>query len=567
MVMMADQTTSFDEATAPTARTLIDELLEEQRSLTATDRFSSWHEHSRMPSSTYRSLLPATAPAPGQQFAFEVDLDKCSGCKSCVTACHSLNGLDDGEAWRSVGTLVSDDWRRPLQQTVTTACHHCVDPGCLNGCPVLAYEKDPLTGIVRHLDDQCIGCQYCVLKCPYDVPKYSTARGIVRKCDLCSQRLSTGEAPACAQACPNEAIRITIVEQRSIRTTFAATATVENVFLPTAPDPRLTLPTTRYVSRNPLPQDLVPGNAPSVRLQPGHSPLVCMLVLTQLGIGAFLLNALLSPSAASGHFIAHFIPHFVESIRPSFLSLLSLAATAAGLAASVLHLGKPSKAWRSFLGWRTSWLSREIIAFNIWPPLAACATLWPPLSLSTAVRLIVAVLGLLAVICSAMVYHDTGRVFWRGFSSLGRFLGATAVLGLAAAWLSASTERPAAAVIPLALAAATTLKLSGEHRLFRRAGSELAITSWPKLASFNDWSLAQTAVLMRERLGLHTRLRFVCGTVGGVILPLLTCLPTGAPLALAGTGSVLTLVGELLERHLFFRCVVPPQMPGPELER
>ena len=43
--------------------------------------------------------------------------------------------------------------------------------GCLNGCPVLAYEKDPVTGIVRHLDDQCIGCQYCMLKCPYDVPQ------------------------------------------------------------------------------------------------------------------------------------------------------------------------------------------------------------------------------------------------------------------------------------------------------------------------------------------------------------------------------------------------------------
>ena len=73
----------------------------------------------------------------------------------------------------------------PYQQTVTTACHHCVEPACLEGCPVLAYEKDAETGIVRHLDDQCIGCQYCVLKCPYDVPKYSAKRGIVRKCDMC----------------------------------------------------------------------------------------------------------------------------------------------------------------------------------------------------------------------------------------------------------------------------------------------------------------------------------------------------------------------------------------------
>ena len=90
----------------------------------------------------------------------------------------------------------------------------------MNGCPVLAYEKDPETGIVRHLDDQCIGCQYCVLKCPYDVPKYSTELGIVRKCDMCHSRLAEGEAPACVQACPTEAIRITIVNTEA--TTVAA---------------------------------------------------------------------------------------------------------------------------------------------------------------------------------------------------------------------------------------------------------------------------------------------------------------------------------------------------------
>jgi Fe-S-cluster-containing dehydrogenase component len=140
-----------------------------------------------------------------------VDLDACTGCKACVSACHSLNGLDEDEMWRSVGLIHSDAPEEPYQQTITTACHHCEDPACANGCPVLAYEKDAETGIVRHLDDQCIGCQYCVLKCPYDVPKYSKKRGIVRKCDMCQSRLAVGEAPACVQACPNEAIRIEVV--------------------------------------------------------------------------------------------------------------------------------------------------------------------------------------------------------------------------------------------------------------------------------------------------------------------------------------------------------------------
>src|SRR5689334_10831052 len=88
------------------ARTLIDALLEEQRDLPAIERFARWHEanpNSSAPS--HRALIPLTAPAMGEQYAFEVDLDRCSGCKSCVAACHALNGLDDDEIWRSVGTL------------------------------------------------------------------------------------------------------------------------------------------------------------------------------------------------------------------------------------------------------------------------------------------------------------------------------------------------------------------------------------------------------------------------------------------------------------------------------
>ena len=140
------------------SKTLIDELINEQRSLTAVSRFSQKHERAEIPlqSRYYRDLIPLSKPTGGEQYAFEVDLDKCSGCKACVAACHALNGLEDDESWRAVGLLVSDEAELPYQQTVTTACHHCVDPACLNGCPVLAYEKDPLTGIVRHLDDQCI---------------------------------------------------------------------------------------------------------------------------------------------------------------------------------------------------------------------------------------------------------------------------------------------------------------------------------------------------------------------------------------------------------------------------
>src|SRR5215472_12428400 len=76
-------------------RTLIDELLGEQQRLTAVERFSSQHERVAVCEQTrlYHELLPATPPGPSQQYAFSVDLDACSGCKACVAACHSLNGL------------------------------------------------------------------------------------------------------------------------------------------------------------------------------------------------------------------------------------------------------------------------------------------------------------------------------------------------------------------------------------------------------------------------------------------------------------------------------------------
>ena len=211
--------------------------------------------------------MPASPPGPGQQFAFEVDLDRCSGCKACVTACHALNGLDEDEAWRSVGLLHGGTSALPVLQHVTSACHHCLDPACLYGCPVNAYEKDPVTGIVKHLDDQCIGCQYCILKCPYDAPKYNKKLGIVRKCDMCSDRLAAGEAPACVQACPTQAIRITVVERQEVDRGQRGQS------LPArgARACLYTLPTTVYKTSTALPRNLLPADHYAVTAGPRPS--------------------------------------------------------------------------------------------------------------------------------------------------------------------------------------------------------------------------------------------------------------------------------------------------------
>ena len=127
------------------------------------------------------------------------------------------------------------------------ACHHCVDPACLNGCPADAYEKDPVTGIVRHLDDQCIGCSYCTLTCPYEVPVFNADLGIVRKCDMCTDRLAEGEAPACVQGCPTEAITIDVVDVDDL---------------------------VRRARRRTSTQSLVPGR-PGLDADRAHHPLPC----------------------------------------------------------------------------------------------------------------------------------------------------------------------------------------------------------------------------------------------------------------------------------------------------
>jgi Fe-S-cluster-containing dehydrogenase component/DMSO reductase anchor subunit len=517
-------------------RTLLDDVIADQGQLTAVAAFSRAHDLGAIDMPRYRGLIPLSLPRPGQQLAFEVDLDRCSGCKACVAACHSLNGLDDHESWREVGTLVSNDWRQPFRQTVPTACHHCVDPACLNGCPVLAYEKDSVTGIVRHLDDQCIGCQYCVMMCPYEVPKYSETRGIVRKCDMCSQRLSAGEAPACVQACPGEAIRISIVEANSLVIDFREART-QNSFLPSSPDPAITIPTTKFVSRAPLAPNLAALDAPTLREQPAHWPLVWMLVLTQLGVGS-IAAALMSSS-------------------PTVLVMLALGATFLGLASSVAHLGQPFKAWRSFLGLRTSWLSREIIGFGIFTALLGLSAwrVWiNPADVSTTLSLsATALFGFAAVFCSAFVYRATRRVFWRG--ALMTFFLTSALLG-AGAW--SATGSSAWSLFLLATLAA--LKLAMEMKTLRHGDDSVADDASAPPGEFDRWSLAQTAVLLRGRFALRMRCRLACLVAGGLVLPLVGILHYSRLVTI--TALALCFTGELIERYLFFRAVVPPRMPG-----
>ncbi|MBC2604577.1 DmsC/YnfH family molybdoenzyme membrane anchor subunit [Pelagicoccus albus] len=510
-------------------KTLIDMLLEEQQQVgTPVGRFADAAEsESGGQGGRFGDLIPLSAPRKGEQYAFQVDLDRCSGCKGCVTACHSLNGLDEDETWRDIGSLVGEGEQGPYLQTVTTACHHCVEPGCLIGCPVNAYEKDEASGIVLHLDDQCIGCQYCVLKCPYDVPKYSSKRGVVRKCDMCHSRLSSGEAPACVQACPHEAIKIVTVETNEV----LAKSSRGGGFLPASPDPSYTKPSTSYISSKKLPDNLVAADAHVLRPQHTHWPLVGLLALSQIGIGGFLASAF---SWERGGDIAYAIAWGVLHV---------------GLLCSALHLGQPLKAWRIFVGFRRSWLSREAVVLGFCsgisiPALGAICLGWFGFSDYAAAvgpwgkvaAWASALVGLIGVLTSVFIYVDTQRSFWRLRISAFKFYGSVVLGALSFAAIAA-----------------------GGVGLFEVLSINLVLA----LKLFGEWkSLHENAVTVRLVEGpLSTiwKLRLFSAAVVAATVVLGYFLG-GLWLALVGLASV--CLSELLERVLYFKAVNAPKMPG-----
>jgi Fe-S-cluster-containing dehydrogenase component/DMSO reductase anchor subunit len=537
--------TALDDSTSP--RTVIDALLEEQQRLTAVERFSQRHDRGTVPTQAryYRDLIPQSKPAPGQQYAFAVDLDACTGCKACVAACHSLNGLDEEETWRSVGLIHGGTTAKPYQQTVTTACHHCVEPGCLEGCPVMAYEKDTETGIVRHLDDQCIGCQYCVLKCPYDVPKYSERLGIVRKCDMCIDRLGAGEAPACVQACPTSAIRIELVDKQEV----SKLAAPGSEMLPGAFDSNYTKPTTRYHTERGLPAGALPADHADLRLDHAHWPLIAMLLLTQTsaGLSVFLVYKLAFGTTASAH---------------APLAAFAWITLQMGLGVSVLHLGRPLGAWRFFLGLRTSWMSREILAFSIYAAAstATVACAWIPMlrDLLPVAALGTAALGLVSVFTSAMIYIDTRRPFWAARLTGPKFFGTTLLLGttFAAAGLAVidalglaelTSAATTAAVVATMIRTALFLWERSTYQHALVSATDPAHRSARTIATLLPW-------LPKVRLTL-----FVISTVTGVL-----AIAGGFSfqVVFAVLAAVSTFSSHVLERYTFFTAAASPRMPG-----
>jgi DMSO reductase anchor subunit len=284
------------------------------------------------------------------------------------------------------------------------------------------------------------------------------------------------------------------------------------------------------------------ADAAVLRLDPAHQPLSIMLVMTQMSAGGLTMAAVLGG--------------LLQTAAPQTLLITAAAAVGLlGLAVSVLHLGQPLKAWRVFLGWRKSWLSREAMLFGgfggaavaaagqVWLAPSALPTWWLPG--------VAATVGLAGVAASAMVYIDTRRPFWSAGLVAGKFGGTTLLLGAALAavvwsWQGAPEARPAAL-----LAWAARLLLSaweiGVYQSARRQPS----CPWHKSAL--TMHHLQPG-LQRARMGL-------LALTGGLLPTAALLVPTQAPVLLT-VALLCTTTSQLLERHQFFTACAGPRMPG-----
>jgi formate dehydrogenase iron-sulfur subunit len=143
------------------------------------------------------------------------DTTMCLGCEECVAACKKTNatGIDKPWRWqRNIDDLSASRWttiqKKPGNRYIRLQCRHCLDPACVSACLVGALTKTP-EGAVVYDKSKCMGCRYCIMSCPYGIPRYSWASPVpyIQKCIMCYENINNGtlSEPACTAACPAKA--------------------------------------------------------------------------------------------------------------------------------------------------------------------------------------------------------------------------------------------------------------------------------------------------------------------------------------------------------------------------
>jgi Fe-S-cluster-containing dehydrogenase component len=152
--------------------------------------------------------------APADAVGMLYDATRCIGCRACVTACKTANDLP-GNLYDPPNDLNGDtkniikkyEVDGEVVSYMKTQCMHCIDPGCASACMIGSFKKREY-GIVTWDPDRCIGCRYCQVACPYNIPKFQweSNNPKIVKCELCLHMLQAGKQPGCCQSCPKEAV-------------------------------------------------------------------------------------------------------------------------------------------------------------------------------------------------------------------------------------------------------------------------------------------------------------------------------------------------------------------------
>jgi Fe-S-cluster-containing dehydrogenase component/DMSO reductase anchor subunit len=319
---------------------------------------------------------------------FLFDLNKCVGCEACVVACQIENHGQQSEPWRSIGTFNSFQHPALPLFHFSLACNHCEEPSCLTSCPASAFSIDPLYHTVDHNQELCIGCGYCTWTCPYDAPKYVSSRGIIEKCSLCKERILDGQKPNCANLCPTGALDFGEIESKGATDVLGFTNKgiwpgIKIVPLRKEGPPITAACSLRENEALIFPQTKSRGERKSTLKS--EWPLVLFT----------LLAAFLFATVAASLFGA-----------PLLDPMTYIALALGSVIVSIVHLGKPLRAWRALANVHTSWLSREIVAFTLFLGGSGLFLfVWP----SMLVGFLCMLLGLATLVSIDMVYTIVGR--------------------------------------------------------------------------------------------------------------------------------------------------------------
>ncbi|HEX7078458.1 MAG TPA: 4Fe-4S dicluster domain-containing protein [Candidatus Eisenbacteria bacterium] len=150
----------------------------------------------------------------GEAYGVLVDTTRCVGCNTCTYACAEANGLPEPDEPENVHVTSENQWTA-IQSFKTSRgtvhvkrqCMHCALPACASACLTQAMKKSA-AGPVEWREDKCMGCRFCMISCPFDMPKfeYSSAKPRIRKCSMCADRVRKGQEPACVESCPEGAL-------------------------------------------------------------------------------------------------------------------------------------------------------------------------------------------------------------------------------------------------------------------------------------------------------------------------------------------------------------------------